>query len=311
MKPTIRVLHLEDNPLDAELIQQKLRKGGLACDAVLVAGKEGFEAAIAGDVFDLILCDQNLPDYDGMSALALARERLPLVPVISLSGTLGDEQAVECLKLGATDYVLKHRLERLVPAVRRALKDAEEHRERLTAEAALRESEKRNRAILETAMDGFWMTDMQGRLLEVNKTYCQMTGYSEQELLARRIPDLEADETADDIAARIQKIMTQGQDRFESQHRRKDGSIFNVEVSVRYQPAKGGRMVGFVQDITERKRREDALRQQAEELLARNDRLNRFNRVAVGRESRMNELKREVNELCRKLGEPPRHQIAD
>ena len=137
----IRVLHLEDSPRDAELIQQNLETGGLACDIVLVDGKEAFEAALARDAYDVILCDHNLPDYDGRSAITLAREKLPLVPVISLSGTLGEEEAVECLKLGATDYILKHRLERLVPAVRRALQETDERRVRLQAEEALRKSE--------------------------------------------------------------------------------------------------------------------------------------------------------------------------
>ena len=99
------------------------------------------------------------------------------------------------------------------------------YRERKQAAEALRESEERHRTILQTAMDGFWLVDTQGRLLEVNEAYCRMSGYSEQELLAMRIPDLEAIETAEDTAAHIQKIMAQGEDRFESRHRRKDGSI--------------------------------------------------------------------------------------
>src|ERR1019366_6032202 len=101
MKSLTRVLHLEDSPRDAELVQVKLEAGGLACDVVLVSDKEGFESALARDSFDIILCDHNLPDYDGRSAIKLAQERLPWVPVISLSGILGEEEAVECLKLGA------------------------------------------------------------------------------------------------------------------------------------------------------------------------------------------------------------------
>ena len=106
MKSPIRVLHLEDSLRDAELIQAELEAEGLACDTRLVCGQEGFESALSGDSFDVILCDHNLPGYDGRSALELAREKAALVPVILLSGTLGEEEAVECLKLGATDYVL-------------------------------------------------------------------------------------------------------------------------------------------------------------------------------------------------------------
>ncbi|MDP2601141.1 MAG: PAS domain S-box protein, partial [Deltaproteobacteria bacterium] len=131
---------------------------------------------------------------------------------------------------------------------------------RQAEEQALHESEARHRTILRTAMDGFWRVDLQGRLLEVNETYCRMSGYSEQELLAMSIPDLEAAETPADTAVHIQRVAAQGEDRFESRHRRKDGSSFAVEVSVQYKPAEGGHRVAFLRDITERRRTEEALR---------------------------------------------------
>ncbi len=128
------------------------------------------------------------------------------------------------------------------------------------AEETLRASEVQHRTILQTAMDGFWLTDCQGRLLRVNETYCRMSGYSEQELLGMSIPDLDAAETSADTAAHIQQIMAEGEHRFESQHRRKDGSTFDVEVSTQYQPIHGGRFVAFLRDITERKRVEEEVR---------------------------------------------------
>ena len=91
---------------------------------------------------------------------------------------------------------------------------------RKRTEEALRESEERHRSILQTAMDGFWLIDSQGRLLEVKEAYCRMSGYSEPELLGMRISDLEADETVDGTAAHIQKIIAQGEERFEARHRR-------------------------------------------------------------------------------------------
>ena len=190
-KRLIRVLHLEDSPRDAELIQQKLENGGLACEIDVVNGKEGFESALARGSFDVILCDHNLPAYDGRSALNLALEKLPGVPVISVSGMLGEEEAVECLKQGATDYVLKHRLERLVPAMTRALQEAEERRKRLKAEAASRESEEQFRAMFEVASIGMAQTDPRtGQWVRVNKKMCAITGYSAAELLLMRVPEL-------------------------------------------------------------------------------------------------------------------------
>ena len=143
--------------------------------------------------------------------------------------------------------------------------------ERKQAEDRLRESEEWYRTLLHTAMDGFWVTDMPGRLLQVNEAYCWMSGYSAEELLAMRIPDLETIETATDAAAHIQRVMAQGEDRFQSQHRRKDGSVFDVEVSVQYLPGDGGRLVCFLRDITESKRSENAL-QHANEALSQAER---------------------------------------
>ena len=127
------------------------------------------------------------------------------------------------------------------------------------AEAALHAIEDWHRIILQKAMDGFWEVDQQGCLLEVNEAYCRMSGYSEPELLAMRVADLEVNETAAATAAHIHKIMAQGEDRFETQHHRKDGSVFAVEISVQYQPADGGRFVGFLRDITARQRAGAAL----------------------------------------------------
>jgi PAS domain S-box-containing protein len=109
--------------------------------------------------------------------------------------------------------------------------------ERKKAEIALRESERRHRAILRTALDGFWRVGLRGHLLEVNEAYCRMSGYSEQELLTMHTPDLEAVEAHADTAAHLQRVLARGEDRFETRHRRKDGSTFAVEISVQYKPA--------------------------------------------------------------------------
>ena len=137
---------------------------------------------------------------------------------------------------------------------------------------ALRESEERHRVTLQTAMDGFFRADMQGRILEVNETYCRMSGYNEQELLTMNIADIEAVHTAEMIAANIRRFAELGPNRFESVHRRKDGSLFDVEISGQYQPIAGGQIVVFVRDITERKRAEEALRR-SEAYLAEAQRL--------------------------------------
>ena len=123
------------------------------------------------------------------------------------------------------------------------------------------------RTILAAAIDGFWLVDGHGKLLEVNDSYSHMSGYSTQELLSMHIPDIEAAETSDETAAHLQKIMGQGSHNFESRHRRKDGSVFDVEISAQYRETDGGQFVVFLRDITERKRTEEALKQSESRLL--------------------------------------------
>jgi signal transduction histidine kinase len=130
----LRVLHLEDNLLDAELILANLLEGGLECVVRRVDTRADFEAAIAAKDFEIILADYSLPSFDGLAALEIARAETPDTPFIIISGALGEELAIETLKSGATDYILKHRLERLVPSVRRALREAAEREARKHAE---------------------------------------------------------------------------------------------------------------------------------------------------------------------------------
>jgi two-component system, cell cycle sensor histidine kinase and response regulator CckA len=133
--------------------------------------------------------------------------------------------------------------------------------ERMSSEEAVRKSEEWHRTILHTAMDGFWLVNTEGRILEVNEAYCRMSGYRAEELLGMHISDVATTKAADPTGARITRIIAHGDDRFESLHRRKDGSMFDVEVSAQYHRADGGRLVVFLRDISERKKSEEILRE--------------------------------------------------
>jgi len=154
--------------------------------------------------------------------------------------------------------------------------------ERKRAEEALAESEERYRTILQTTMDGFWMIDvLDGKVTDVNETYCQMSGYTRAELLKMHVSDLDAKKTLDEQAATLQSIITNGSGIFETRHHRKDGSVFDVELSVTYQNTNGGELICFCRDITERKRAEEALRQANKQLnllsgITRHDILNQL-----------------------------------
>src|SRR6266550_2276426 len=141
MNPPLRVLHLEDDVRDTELVQATLEGEGIQSELTRVEREQDFLAALERESLDLILADYTLPSFDGLSALRIAQQHSPEVPFIFVSGTLGEDVAIEALKTGATDYVLKTRLARLGPAVTRALGEACEKAERARAETALRRSE--------------------------------------------------------------------------------------------------------------------------------------------------------------------------
>jgi len=132
-------------------------------------------------------------------------------------------------------------------------------RDELNREIAERkQAEEKYGLIIKTTLDGFWISDLKGRFLEVNESYCNMVGYTREELLAMSIPDIEALEKPEEIAQRIKKIMEQGADRFETRHIHKDGKILDVEVSINYVPMEEGQFFVFIRDITERKRAGEA-----------------------------------------------------
>lgn len=136
------VLHVEDDPLDAEYVQAQLEESGLPCTVTRVQSREEFVDALEKSAPDLILCDYNLPGFDGLEALEIARDTPHNAPFIFLSGGIGEHLAVECLHRGATDYVLKGNPARLIPAVKRALEEARVRRAKEQAERELAHGEK-------------------------------------------------------------------------------------------------------------------------------------------------------------------------
>ncbi|MFA5056578.1 MAG: response regulator [Opitutaceae bacterium] len=185
-----RILHLEDNPADAELIHVALGREWPGCHVMRVETQAGFLEGLQQSEYNLILSDFSMPGFDGLSALALARRHRPEWPFIFLSGTIGEDHAVEALKHGATDYVLKDRMGRLVTAIRRALGEMEEHRRRRTAEQRLREQAE----LLDKARDAICVTDLAGCLTYLNQSAERLLGWTATEAhgqpLAKRLSRL-------------------------------------------------------------------------------------------------------------------------
>lgn len=170
MAQKIRILNLEDKKYDSELIHSTLEEEGLDCEITRVETRDGFTGCLKEGKFDLILADYSLPSFDGLTALLIAKEICPDVPLIFVTGTMGEEVAIEALKHGATDYVLKDRLSRLMPAATRALKEAEDKRERKKAEAELGRTNAEIYDLYNNAPCGYHLLDMDGMFVRINDT---------------------------------------------------------------------------------------------------------------------------------------------
>ena len=174
MKSPLHILHLEDDINDARLIQGFLADSGLDCSITRVDNRTEFLAMLEHGWVDLILSDYAVPGFDGMTALKVVRERWPVLPFVLVSGTLGEEVAVESLKSGATDYVLKDRLSRLAPVVGRAMADLEREFERRRAEVELRWKTALLEAQVNATIDGILVVDEHGRKLVQNERMVEL-----------------------------------------------------------------------------------------------------------------------------------------
>lgn len=182
----IHILHLEDDSVDGELIEARLEEADLACRITRVETRDEFEQALGREALDIILADLRLPMYDGLSALRTVMERRPDIPFIFVSGTIGEEAAIEALTKGATDYVLKQSLMRIGPAVQRALREAHNQSERRQAEKSLAQSEAMMRGILNSVDEGFVVIDRQYRIRSANRAYCSLVNLREEEVIGRQ-----------------------------------------------------------------------------------------------------------------------------
>ncbi len=258
----MRILHLEDDPRDADLVRMLLSTEGMVCEVRRAERREEFVAALDEGGVDLILSDFALPSFDGGQALDIANERCPDVPFVFFSGTIGEDAAIDALRGGATDYVLKDRPGRLVPALRRALREARERAQRRQAEERLRAAEETYRVVAETASDGIVTIDDEGRITFVNPAAEQIFGYSADELWGVELAMLMPERFREVHRAGLRLFLATGQRgvswtaaEFAGLH--KDGHEIPLEISFGVL-RRGGTYLftGIIRDITERKRAE-------------------------------------------------------
>src|SRR6266481_975596 len=266
-RETVSILHVEDNRFDRELVAQALLRDHLYCEFVYATNETEFTEALGHSKFDLILSDFTLPSFSGTAALALAKAAQPEVPFLFVSGTIGEERAVEALKSGAKDYINKDDLGRLSGAIRRALQEAEQIAERRRAEEALRASEERFRELAETIQEVFWVTDpAKNRMLYISPAYEKIWGRTCQSLYAEPRSWLEAIHPDDRQRVLRSATTQQASGVYDEEYRivRPDGQerwIRDRAFPVRNAHGEVQRIVGLARDVTERRQLEEQLRQ--------------------------------------------------
>ena len=269
-RPLLRVLYAEDVPADAELALHELKKAGYDVRAVIVETLEQFAEELRGGPYDVILADYRLKGWTGLAALEELRREGKDIPFILVTGSLGDELAVECIKAGAADYVLKDGLARLPVAVKRALEEKGLREGRRRAEEALRVTNEKLRALIEASPAAIVVVDPLGGVQLWNPAAERLFGWTAEEALGQRLPFVPPEKQEESRALMERVLRGESFEGVELERRRKDGS--RVQVSLSTAPLHNGEgrvvgVVGVIADITERKRAEEQLRELSGRLL--------------------------------------------
>jgi hypothetical protein len=258
-----RILVLEDRASDAELMLEHLRAAGVLVDEVRAASEAEYLAGLAAGV-DLVLADYQLPGFDAARALDHLRERGLDIPFIVVSGTVGEAVAVDMMKRGATDYLLKDRLGRLGPAVNRALEEKAVRDAARRAEAASRASHRTLQALILAAPMAIWVLDASERVALWNPAAARIFGWTEQDVLGRVLP-IASQEGPDDYRGVLRRALAgETLAGIELRHRKQDGTFITASLSVAPLHGPSGLVEGtmaVVADLTERRALEEQVRQ--------------------------------------------------
>ena len=261
---TLRIVLLEDNPNDAELIQLQLTQQRLAVDCQHVSSEAEFRRALE-TAPDLVLADYTLPGFDGLVALKILRELHPDVPFIFVSGSLGEERAIEALKSGATDYVLKDRLQRLHSVAQRALAEARERRERRSAQIALEAQRVLLGTLIDSLPDLVYAVDRERRLSVVNRALLEQLQQPRLSLLGKKLGDFTSGEMADERDHQDAHVLKSGRQIVDLEHASvdKNGEVrWYITSKIPLRDPFSGTVMGLVctsRDITARKELEQEI----------------------------------------------------
>lgn len=271
MKTPLRVLVVEDSEFDAKMLIRLLDRGGYATTYERVQTADDMAAALTNKPWDIVLSDYNLPGFNATLALQLLQATKLDLPFIIVSGGIGEDIAVAAMKSGASDYLMKGNLARLVPAVERELRDAAGRAARRRAESELRESEQRYRLLWETAPDAILLLDAKSDILFANPAVQNVFGYAPAELvrknLALLLPDKLGASSDTTLHRKVGQIVTAAQRHsIETAGVKRDGSEVLLELAFNDVELGGQRLfVAFIRDITERERNRRELLEHAEQ----------------------------------------------
>ncbi len=264
MGTPLRVLMVEDSQTDAFLLKYELEAGGYDLTLERVETWEAMKAAMERAEWDLVIADYDLPQFTGMAALRLLKEKGPDLPFIVVSGRIGEETAVMMMRAGAHDYVMKNNLVRLVPAVERELREAKARRERRRTEKALEETEAMYRRIVETANEGIWVINDKSQTTFVNRRMAEFLGFTVAEMLGQPATAFMFEKDLAGHRERMESRRVGQESHYEQKFRRKDGGgcwLYVSATPLRDAEDRFAGSFGMLTDITERKQAEDALQE--------------------------------------------------
>lgn len=285
MAHLLRILLVEDSADDADLLVREIQRGGYEVDFERVETMDAMRSALKDRTWDIVICDYSLPQFNGLQALKILHESGVDLPFVIVSGSIGEETAVNALKAGAHDFIIKGHYARLPHVLQKELQDAGIRKERKQTEEALRRSEERFRRYFELGLIGMAITSADRDLLEVNEKLCRILGYGRAELMGMHWDTLTH---PDDLSMEIDqyvRILSGESNGYSLEKRfiRKDGEIIYAAISVtctRLEDGKVDYFVSLLQDITERKRSEEILKRRETELQLRNAELERLYRAS-------------------------------
>jgi PAS domain S-box-containing protein len=266
-----KILIAEDMPLDVELTQREVKKVLSNCSYRIVETEEDYLRELEEFKPDIVLSDYSMPSFDGLTAVRLAKTHYPLTPVIIVTGSVDEETAVECMKAGAANYVIKEQIIRLGTAIIRALEDRKHNIERLIAQNALVESEARYKSLFNLSPVAIILQNADGIVIDVNETFTTTMGFTKEEMCGASIAKITPPDKIQNINADLARIKRGGILKQETSGIRKDGEIVNVELSETniILPDGSAGIMTIIADITSRKKYEQELivaKERAEEM---------------------------------------------